>query len=122
MARLSSSMSTSSHSNPTDINLTRLIARLRETLIVPDEATEKLLRRSSLERERVGENVAYARDLLIRLEQDALNIKVQSRRQEVQNDLVAKRGVLQRFQEVLEELNEVCLVSFAWEELAMAVS
>ena len=41
--------------DPAGINLTRMIARLRETLITPDETTESLLRKSSSEREKVAE-------------------------------------------------------------------
>merc|ERR1711964_419455 len=88
------------------INLTRLLARLQQTLISPDSATESRLR-TSLEREKVGTNIEYARTLLVRLEQDAQTIKVQSRKHELQADLVQKREMLQRLSERLDEMNEL---------------
>merc|ERR1712093_42800 len=94
----------------TGINLTRLLARLQQTLISPDPATESRLR-TSLEREKVGTNIEYARTLLVRLEQDAQTIKVQSRKHELQADLVQKREMLQRLSERLDEMNEV---SYIW--------
>jgi hypothetical protein len=54
------------------------------------------------------QNVEYARGLLLKLEQDALNIKAQNKKQETQAELVRKREALQRLSERLEELNEVC--------------
>lgn len=50
----------------------------------------------------------YARGLLVRVEQDAQNIKVQARKQEVQADLMRKHHLIQRLGERLEELTEVC--------------
>ncbi|KAK0109657.1 hypothetical protein ONS95_002338 [Cadophora gregata] len=102
MARLSSANSP----DLTAINLTRLLARLQQTLISPDSATESRLR-TTLEREKVGTNIEYARTLLVRLEQDAQTIKVQSRKHEVQADLVQKREAIQRLSERLDELNEL---------------
>ncbi|KAL3428226.1 Protein transport protein use1 [Phlyctema vagabunda] len=106
MARLPMATGVEPTSDPTGINLTRLIARLREKLITPDEVTESLLRRSRSEREQVAEIVTYARSLLTRLEQDAQEIKVQTRKQEVQADLIKKRQLVERFGERIEELNE----------------
>lgn len=40
-------------SDPTSITLTRLLARLHKTLIVPDEQTERKLHASSIEREKL---------------------------------------------------------------------
>ncbi|CZT47582.1 uncharacterized protein RSE6_08162 [Rhynchosporium secalis] len=102
MARLSSANAP----DLTTINLTRLLARLQQTLISPDSVTEARLR-TSFEREKVGTNIEYARTLLVRLEQDALSIKVQSKKHEVQADLVSKRETIQRLAERLEELNEL---------------
>lgn len=53
------------------------------------------------------QNLEYARSLLLRLEQDAMNIKVQSRKQETQVDLIRKREQLQGLTERLQELDEV---------------
>ncbi|KAH7336445.1 synaptobrevin [Rhexocercosporidium sp. MPI-PUGE-AT-0058] len=102
MARLSSANAP----DITTINLTRLLARLQQTLVNPDSATESRLR-TSLEREKVGTNIEYARTLLVKLEQDAHGIKVQSKKHEVQTDLVQKREMIQRLSERLEELNEL---------------
>ncbi|KAH7409168.1 hypothetical protein BKA64DRAFT_389096 [Cadophora sp. MPI-SDFR-AT-0126] len=102
MARLSSANAP----DLTAINLNRLLARLQQTLITPDSATESKLR-TSLEREKVGTNIEYARTLLVRLEQDAQTIKVQSRKHEVQADLVQKRETIQRLSERLDELKEL---------------
>ncbi|KAK2629885.1 hypothetical protein QTJ16_000705 [Diplocarpon rosae] len=102
MARLSSANAP----DLTAINLTRLLARLKQTLITPDSATESRLR-TSLERDKIEINLEYARTLLVRLEQDAQGIKVQSRKQEVQKDLVQKREIILRLSERLQELNEL---------------
>ncbi|CAL3963351.1 unnamed protein product [Diplocarpon coronariae] len=102
MARLSSANTP----NLTTINLTRLLARLHQTLITPDSATESRLR-TSLERDRVGTNLEYARNLLVQLEQDAQGIKVQSKKHEVQTDLVHKRQIILRLSERLQELNDL---------------
>ncbi|PBP16191.1 synaptobrevin [Diplocarpon rosae] len=102
MARLSSANAP----DLTTINLTRLLARLKQTLITPDSATESRLR-TSLERDKIEINLECARTLLLRLEQDAQGIKVQSRKQEVQTDLVHKREIILRLSERLQELNEL---------------
>ncbi|KAH8820034.1 synaptobrevin [Xylogone sp. PMI_703] len=107
MARLSTSGVPPPALDTTSINLARMIARLQAILTTPDATTEARLRASSYERERVGANLEYARSLLLRLEQDATNIKVQSRRQETQVDLIRKREQLQGLTERLQELNEL---------------
>jgi hypothetical protein len=56
------------------------------------------------------QNLQYAKNLLLKLEQDALQIKVQSKKTEIQTDLLYKRDALQRLSERLDELNEVCPV------------
>lgn len=55
----------------------------------------------------VWQNLEYARGLLVKLEQDALHIKVQSRKQQTQLDLVAKRNQILLLEERLQEFNEV---------------
>ncbi|RDW68402.1 hypothetical protein BP5796_09059 [Coleophoma crateriformis] len=107
MARLSTGAVTPP---PISINLSRMISRLHDALIKPDPATESLLRRSSYEREKVAENIEYARNLLVRCEQDALNIRVQTRKQETQTDLLKKRQAIERFAERLDELNEAAQI------------
>ncbi|RFU34598.1 hypothetical protein B7463_g1736, partial [Scytalidium lignicola] len=107
MARLSISGAPPPAPDITSVNLARMIARLQGILITPDAATEARLRGSSYERERVETNLEYARSLLLRLEQDATNIKIQSRKQETQVDLIRKREQLQGLNERLQELNEL---------------
>jgi len=104
-----------------------MIARLQKILLSPDQDTESRLRSSSLERERVAtvsqaalylhkylsnplQNLEYARSLLLKLEQDAQTIKVQTRKQEMQMELSKKRETIQSLVERLEELNEVCFL------------
>ncbi|EKD14010.1 synaptobrevin [Drepanopeziza brunnea f. sp. 'multigermtubi' MB_m1] len=102
MARLSSANAP----DPTAVNLTRLLSRLHKTLVTPDAETERRLQ-TSLERDKVGTNLDYARALLVRLEQDAQKIKVQSRKQETQADLVQKRELILRLSERLQEMREL---------------
>jgi hypothetical protein len=54
------------------------------------------------------QNLDYARMLLLRLEQDAATIQVQSRKQEIQSELLQKRDVIRELSERLDELEEVC--------------
>lgn len=103
-----------------------MLYRLQQILINPDAATESKLRISSYEREKVGtvrifhssppasiltiqsiQNIEYARTLLLRLEQDALQIKIQNKKQEAQADLVRKRDALDRLSERLSDLNQL---------------
>ncbi|EPE32575.1 synaptobrevin [Glarea lozoyensis ATCC 20868] len=105
MARLSAAGS----AVPADhkhLDLTRMIARLQTTLVTPDAAQEYRLRISELEREKVGKNLEYASNLLLKLEQDAQNIRVLSKKQEMQTDLSRKRDALARLQERLADLND----------------
>jgi hypothetical protein len=138
MARLSTVNSPAP--DPTAINLTRMIARLQRILISPDQGTESKLRSSSLERDKVGtvrhtpslfcttqtllllQNIEHARSLLLKLEQDAQNIKVQTRKQETQVELSKKREAIQRLSERLDELNEVSSFSFAYTQHTLIMS
>ena len=85
MARLSSTGAAAP--DTTAIDLTRLLARLQQPLLTPDGAT--------------------ARTLLLRLEQDAINIKIQSRKQEIQTDLLKKRDIIVKLSDRLQEINSV---------------
>ncbi|KAI9812859.1 MAG: hypothetical protein M1827_004377 [Pycnora praestabilis] len=91
--------------DPTRINLTRLLSRLQHTLISPDGDSRAL--RSSYERTRIGANLDYARSLLLRLEHESSSIKTQSRKQNIQADLVEKRELLRRLNEKLHELGQL---------------
>lgn len=59
MARFSTAIAPSQSPDPTSINLTRLIARLQQTLNSPDSNAEAKLRSSSIERERAGNVSTY---------------------------------------------------------------
>jgi hypothetical protein len=105
--------------------------------MTPDSETESRLHSSVYERQKVGtvrnssihpstrhisdyvhvQNLEHARTLLLRLEQDALNIKVQAKKQETQADLIRKREVLDRLAERLQEYNEVCFPSYHLPEI-----
>lgn len=66
------------------------------------QGLEELTRRSSY-----VQNIDYARSLLTKLEQDALAVKIHSRRQELQADLNQKRDVLEQVTERFQELDDV---------------
>jgi hypothetical protein len=54
------------------------------------------------------QNIEYARSLLLRLEQEAADIKFQSKKQEAQIDLLQKRDVIESLSHRLKELDEAC--------------
>ncbi|PQE16963.1 synaptobrevin protein [Rutstroemia sp. NJR-2017a BBW] len=90
--------------NASFMNLERMLARLQKNLTSADLSAKA---GNHFEREKMGTNLEYARNLLIHVEQDAQNIKVLSKKQEVQADLVRKRELLHRLGERLQELNEL---------------
>ncbi|TGO49278.1 hypothetical protein BOTNAR_0437g00020 [Botryotinia narcissicola] len=90
--------------DPTATNLERMLVRLQKIILGPDTSATS---QSYAERVKTGANLEYARGLLVHVEQDAQNIKVLSRKQEVQADLVRKRHLIQRLGERLEELREI---------------
>ncbi|TVY15641.1 hypothetical protein LARI1_G005688 [Lachnellula arida] len=96
-----------SGSDPTTITLTRLLTRLHQTLIIPNEATESKLHTSSIEREKLGTSIEYANSLLLELEQVALNIKNPNKKQETQAELFRKRELILRLEERLGEYEDV---------------
>ncbi|TVY27200.1 hypothetical protein LHYA1_G004652 [Lachnellula hyalina] len=96
-----------SGSDPTTITLTRLLTRLHQTLIIPNEATETKLHTSSIEREKLGTSIEYANGLLLELEQEALNIKNPNKKQETQAELFKKRELILRLEERLGEYEDV---------------
>ncbi|KAJ1335371.1 unconventional SNARE in the endoplasmic reticulum protein 1 [Microdochium nivale] len=97
-------------------DLTRLLSRLQQSIMYPDATRERRLRTSEYERNKAETNLEYARGLLTRLEQDALAVKIQARRQELQADLNRKRGVYGQLVERLRELEEMSIDSDAEEE------
>ncbi|TGO08489.1 hypothetical protein BTUL_0206g00090 [Botrytis tulipae] len=90
--------------DPTATNLERMLVRLQKIILGPDTSATS---QSYAEWVKTGANLEYARGLLVHVEQDAQNIKVLSRKQEVQADLVRKRHLIQRLGERLEELREL---------------
>ncbi|ESZ91906.1 hypothetical protein SBOR_7700 [Sclerotinia borealis F-4128] len=89
----------------TAANLERMLARLQKIILDPDTTLSGSRRYA--EWVKVGTNLEYARGLLVHVEQDAQNIKVQSRKQEIGADLVRKSHLIQRLSERLEELLEL---------------
>ncbi|KAH0545142.1 hypothetical protein FGG08_000754 [Glutinoglossum americanum] len=88
------------------IDLTRLLSRLEHTLLT--EAPEsRAARASSFERTKIAANLEYARSLLLHLEREALVVKTQSRKQNLQRDLLEKRELIKRLNERLHELNQL---------------
>ena len=61
----------------------------------------------SLELTTSPQNLEYAKTLLMKLEQDAQFIKVQTRKQQTQLDLVKKRDQITELIQKLDEYNEV---------------
>ncbi|KAI1132938.1 hypothetical protein F5Y10DRAFT_229749 [Nemania abortiva] len=99
-------------SNPDSLtDLTRLLGRLQQSILHADAERERRLRTSEHERNKAGINLEYARTLLTKLEQDALAIKIHSKRQEMQADLNQKRGVYEQLTERLRELEDVSIDS-----------
>ncbi|KAL0254552.1 hypothetical protein SLS55_010029 [Diplodia seriata] len=91
--------------DPTQISLTRLLDRLQTALLSPH--ADPKLRSSSFERTKVGANLEYARSLLLRLEHDTAAVKIQSRKQQQQADLQAKRDLIKQLNQRLYELNQL---------------
>ncbi|EXV03426.1 hypothetical protein X797_003226 [Metarhizium robertsii] len=65
--------------------LTQLLLRLQNNLLHPTPDREKRLRTSEYERAKAEANLEYARNVLTKLEQDALRVKAPTRRVETQN-------------------------------------
>ncbi|KAI8634965.1 hypothetical protein F5Y19DRAFT_132148 [Xylariaceae sp. FL1651] len=122
-------------SNPDSLtDLTRLLGRLQQNILHADAERERRLRTSEYERNKAGivsahkeldatilvvssnsaplqQNLEYARTLLTKLEQDALAVKVHSKRQEMQTDLNQKREILEQLTERLRELEDISIDS-----------
>lgn len=91
--------------NLTDLN--RLLTRLQQTIVHADAEREARLRASEYERQKVQQNIRHAQSLLTKLEQEALSIKIHSRRQELQADLVRKREALEQVSDLVNDLAEI---------------
>ncbi|KAK0646675.1 hypothetical protein B0T16DRAFT_429470 [Cercophora newfieldiana] len=114
MARLVHGVAISSPVSPSADTLTelnRLLNRLQQTILRADAEHEARLRANEYERERVQQNVRHAQSLLTKLEQEALYIKIHSRRQELQSDLVRKRETLDQIFDRINDLAEIAATS-----------
>ncbi|ROW12353.1 hypothetical protein VMCG_00406 [Cytospora schulzeri] len=89
------------------VDLDRLLGRLQQTILRADAERERRLKYSEYEREKARFNVDHARTLLTRMQQEALTIKVQTRKQEVQADLNQKRELLEHVIDRLRDLEEM---------------
>ncbi|GKT46733.1 uncharacterized protein ColSpa_06914 [Colletotrichum spaethianum] len=109
MARLStaSPFTTKSSSEKGAAELNQLLRRLDQTILHADQDRERRLRASEFERARLNSNLDYARSLLTRVEQEAMHIKLLSRRQDMQADLNRKRELLERLVDRMHDLEQL---------------
>ncbi|KAK2050845.1 synaptobrevin [Colletotrichum somersetense] len=109
MARLSTASQNTpgASSEKAAAELNQLLRRLDQTILHADEGRERRLRASEFERARLNSNLNYARSLLTRTEQDAMHIKLLSRRQEMQADLNRKRELLERLVDRMHDLEQL---------------
>ncbi|KAK3380348.1 synaptobrevin [Lasiosphaeria ovina] len=110
MARLIHGVAVSTPSvRPSDplTDLTRLLSRLQHTVLRADADRELRLRTSEYEREKVQTNIKFARSLLTKLEHQALGVKIHSRKQDLQTDLLQKRDILDQLAERMADLAEI---------------
>ncbi|KAI4222699.1 MAG: hypothetical protein L6R36_005958 [Xanthoria steineri] len=100
MARTSQAMS--EPSDITAINLKRALIRLEQKILI---SPNPRLTNSSFERTKTSANLEYARTLLLRLEHESSNLKIQSRKQDRQKTLLAQRALIKRLTERLHDLD-----------------
>ncbi|KAL8969461.1 MAG: hypothetical protein Q9183_001982 [Haloplaca sp. 2 TL-2023] len=86
----------------TAINLRRALIRLEQKILI---SPDPRLARSRFERTKTSANLEYARTLLLRLEHELSNVKIQSRKQERQKTLLRQRALIKRLTECLHELD-----------------
>ncbi|KAL8694787.1 MAG: hypothetical protein Q9218_000633 [Villophora microphyllina] len=84
------------------IDLRRALIRLEQKILV---SPDPRLSRSRFERTKTTANIEYARTLLLRLEHESSNLKIQSRKQDRQKTLLAQRTLIKRLTERLQELD-----------------
>lgn len=89
------------------VTLNRLLARLDQTLLSPDNDQLSRLRGSQYERNKVGANIEHARTLLLTLEKQSSTVRIQTQRQQIQSDLQSKRELIKRLNSRLQELNQL---------------
>ncbi|KAL9108249.1 MAG: hypothetical protein Q9227_006987 [Pyrenula ochraceoflavens] len=98
--------------SPDYITLSRLLTRLSHHILsnnVDGDPTSSLtnprtLRKSSIQRTRTLSNIEYGRALLLKLEQAAQGIKIQSQKKAVLKDLADKRRTIKKLRTRVEEL------------------
>ncbi|KAL8860283.1 MAG: hypothetical protein Q9178_003254 [Gyalolechia marmorata] len=100
MARSSQMMS--EPPDVTAINLRRALDRLEQKILISPNLR---LINSSFERTKTSANLEYARTLLLRLEHESSNLKIQSRKQDRQKTFLAQRALIKRLTERLHELD-----------------
>ncbi|KAF1849513.1 uncharacterized protein K460DRAFT_385304 [Cucurbitaria berberidis CBS 394.84] len=92
------------YTDPTAINLNRLLSRL-EHIILAEPSPQ--LRKSSYERARVNANIEHARTLLLNLEHSASTLPSKSKKTAVQKDLQQKRELIKQLNQRIYELNQL---------------
>ncbi|KAK2590612.1 hypothetical protein QQS21_011714 [Conoideocrella luteorostrata] len=111
MARLSQGIALSDNavSSP-DVSLaelTQLLLRLQQNILHPTPDRDRRLRASEYERARVESILEYARSVLTKLEQDALQVKAPTKRAQTQSLLNANRDRLETLLDRLEDLRHI---------------
>ncbi|KAG9854020.1 hypothetical protein KCU98_g2542, partial [Aureobasidium melanogenum] len=99
-------MATTAMTENISVDLDQLLTRLSDTLLSPT-ADDTHLRTTPYERNRISANVEYARTLLLRLEHNTQDIKTQTHKTTLQNDLALKRDLIKRLNTRLLELNQL---------------
>ncbi|CAK7562537.1 MAG: hypothetical protein SEPTF4163_000385 [Sporothrix epigloea] len=108
------STSTSSYNQYVDLG--RLLTRLEGNLLRADSDRWRRLVTDEFQRLQARFDVAAARKLLTRVEQDALSIKVLTRRQDVQAELNRRRALIELLQERLDDLDEEARLTAAFDK------
>ncbi|KAL8679185.1 MAG: hypothetical protein Q9186_004530 [Xanthomendoza sp. 1 TL-2023] len=86
----------------TAISLRRALLRLEQKILL---SPDPRLATSSLERTKTSANLEHARTLLLRLEHESSNLKIQSRKQNRQKTLLTQRALIKRLTERLHDLD-----------------
>ena len=93
--------------------LSQLLRRLQDTALHPTPEREKLLRKSELERDRLASNLEYARKRLAKLENDADNGKLGSKKLQTQGTFASQHEMLELLLDRLQDLRQVCDLNVA---------
>lgn len=91
------------------LELDRFLGRLDQSILKATAEQERRLRRDEFERTKVRFDIETARTLLTGSEKDSLAIKVVSRRQELQAELVRKRELIEQLLERVQDLEDIGL-------------